>query len=72
MLSFRLLKKKTPLGPFKVFSLFMNLNALFHRDSTIKDLETSLQQKKDDITRFEAERTELIAKVQRSKPRQSK
>ena len=50
----------------------MNLNALFHRDSTIKDLETSLQQKKDDITRFEAERTELIAKVQRSKPRQSK
>lgn len=49
----------------------MNLNALFHRDSTIKDLETSLQQKKDDITRFEAERTELIAKVQRSKPWQS-
>lgn len=47
----------------------MNLNALFNRDSTIKDLETSLQQKKDDITRFEAERTELIAKVQRLKPR---
>ena len=69
MLNCRLLKKKkTPLSSFKVFSLFMNLNALFHRDSTIKDLETSLQQKKDDITRFEAERTELIAKVQRSKP----
>ena len=66
------LLKKTSLGPFKVFSLFMNLNALFRRDSTIKDLETSLQQKKDDITRFEAERTELIAKVQRSKPRWSK
>ena len=68
MLNCRLFKKKTPLRSFKVFSLFMNLNALFHRDSTIKDLETSLQQKKDDITRFEAERTELIAKVQRSKP----
>ena len=29
----------------------------------VKDLENSLQQKKDDIARFEVERTELIAKV---------
>ena len=32
----------------------------------MKDLESSLQQKKDDITRFEEERTDLIAKVQLS------
>ena len=30
----------------------------------MKDLESSLQQKKDDITRFEEERADLIAKVQ--------
>jgi len=30
----------------------------------MKDLESNLQQKKDDITRFEEERTDLIAKVQ--------
>ena len=29
----------------------------------MKDLESNLQQKKDDITRFEEERTDLIAKV---------
>ena len=29
----------------------------------MNDLESSLQQKKDDIARFEAERTDLIAKV---------
>jgi len=34
------------------------------RESLMKDLENSLQQKKDDITRFEEERTDLIAKVQ--------
>ena len=34
------------------------------RESLMKDLESSLQQKKDDITRFEEERTDLIAKVQ--------
>ena len=29
----------------------------------MKDLESNLQQKKDDIARFEEERTDLIAKV---------
>ena len=33
------------------------------RESLMKDLESNLQQKKDDITRFEEERTDLIAKV---------
>ncbi len=30
----------------------------------MKDLESNLQQKKDDIARFEEERTDLIAKVE--------
>ena len=34
------------------------------RESLVKDLESNLQQKKDDIARFEEERTDLIAKVQ--------
>ena len=34
------------------------------RESLMKDLESSVQQKKDDIARFEEERTDLIAKVQ--------
>ena len=33
------------------------------RESLMKDLESNLQQKKDDITRFEEEKTDLIAKV---------
>ena len=36
----------------------------FCRESLLNDLESNLQQKKDDIARFEEERTDLIAKVQ--------
>ena len=62
-------KKILHWGLSKFFQCSQILNAFFHRDSTIKDLETSLKQKKDDIARVEAERTELIAKVQRNPDR---
>ena len=43
--------------------LLVLLYFFVYRDLSIKDLESSLQQKKDDIARFEEERTDLIAKV---------
>ena len=43
--------------------LLVLLYFFVYRELSIKDLESSLQQKKDDIARFEEERTDLIAKV---------
>ena len=43
-----------------VFTSIIVLN----RESLVKDLESNLQQKKEDVARFEEERTDLIAKVQ--------
>ncbi|XP_022801802.1 early endosome antigen 1-like [Stylophora pistillata] len=47
-------------SPYNVNSM----SSLQSRELSIKDLESSLQQKKDDIARFEEERTDLIAKIE--------
>ena len=36
------------------------------REVLVKELESGLQQKKEDIARFEEERTDLIAKVHKT------
>lgn len=45
------------------YHTYFNLFFFSFRESLMNNLESSLQQKKDDIARFEAERTDLIAKV---------
>ena len=55
---------------FKSAIIFILLTLLYLflccREVLVKELESGLQQKKEDIARFEEERTDLIAKVHKT------